>query len=116
MKHKPIGEQVVVVLGAASGIGRETALRFASRGAKVVVADNDASGLETLVAEISGPGGVAISVVADTADFAQVSGVAETECESSDAWTAGSTWQRLASGRPLWTPPSKSSSASSTWI
>jgi NAD(P)-dependent dehydrogenase (short-subunit alcohol dehydrogenase family) len=77
MKHKPIAEQVVVVLGAASGIGRETALRFASRGAKVVVADNDAGSLETLVAEISGPGGTAISVLADTADFAQVSAVAE---------------------------------------
>ncbi len=30
-------EQVVVLMGASSGIGRETALRFAERGAKVVV-------------------------------------------------------------------------------
>jgi ElaB/YqjD/DUF883 family membrane-anchored ribosome-binding protein len=35
---KPISEQVVVVFGASSGIGRETALQFAKRGAKVVVA------------------------------------------------------------------------------
>ena len=38
VRLKPIGEQVVVVVGAASGIGRETALRFARRGARVVAA------------------------------------------------------------------------------
>jgi NAD(P)-dependent dehydrogenase (short-subunit alcohol dehydrogenase family) len=34
---KPIEEQVVALMGASSGIGREAALRFAERGAKVVV-------------------------------------------------------------------------------
>jgi len=29
MKLKPVQEQVVVIAGASSGIGRETALRFA---------------------------------------------------------------------------------------
>jgi len=38
MKLKPIKEQVVVIFGASSGIGRQTALRFAQRGARVVVA------------------------------------------------------------------------------
>jgi NADP-dependent 3-hydroxy acid dehydrogenase YdfG len=33
---KPVEEQVVVFMGASSGIGRQTALRFASKGAKVV--------------------------------------------------------------------------------
>jgi NAD(P)-dependent dehydrogenase (short-subunit alcohol dehydrogenase family) len=37
MRLKPIREQVVVVMGASSGIGRETALRFGVRGAHVVV-------------------------------------------------------------------------------
>ena len=36
MDLEPLREQVVVVMGASSGIGRETALRFAGRGAKVV--------------------------------------------------------------------------------
>ncbi len=31
MQLKPIGEQVVVVMGASSGIGRLAALRFAER-------------------------------------------------------------------------------------
>jgi NAD(P)-dependent dehydrogenase (short-subunit alcohol dehydrogenase family) len=37
MKLKPVGEQVVVVMGASSGIGRETALRLAKRGAKMAL-------------------------------------------------------------------------------
>ncbi len=31
MKLKPICQQVVAIVGASSGIGRETALRFANR-------------------------------------------------------------------------------------
>ncbi len=35
---RPINEQVVVITGASSGIGRETALQFGQRGASVVLA------------------------------------------------------------------------------
>lgn len=31
MRHKPVDQQVVLIVGAASAIGRETALRFAAR-------------------------------------------------------------------------------------
>jgi NAD(P)-dependent dehydrogenase (short-subunit alcohol dehydrogenase family) len=37
MTLKLVEEQVVVLMGASSGIGRETALRFAKRDARVVV-------------------------------------------------------------------------------
>lgn len=37
MQLKPIQDQVVVVVGASSGIGRETALQFAKNRAKLVV-------------------------------------------------------------------------------
>ena len=74
---KPVSEQVVVILGAASGIGRETALRFAERGAKVVVAARSESGLTSLVAEITSRGGSAVHAVCDVADASQVEQVAE---------------------------------------
>jgi NAD(P)-dependent dehydrogenase (short-subunit alcohol dehydrogenase family) len=77
MKLKPIDEQVAVVFGAASGIGRETALQFAQRGANVLVADNDEVGLQTLVEEIRGVGGAVALAVADAADFQQVQAVAD---------------------------------------
>ena len=34
---KSVGEQVVVLMGASSGIGRESALRLARKGARLVV-------------------------------------------------------------------------------
>jgi len=46
---KPVSQQVVVVMGASSGIGRATAARFAKEGAKVVVAARGEPGLRSLV-------------------------------------------------------------------
>ena len=77
MRLKPVREQVVVVVGASSGIGRETALRFAKKGAKVVVSARSEQGLASLVQEIRGAGGEAISVAADVAEFEQVQAVAD---------------------------------------
>ncbi|HEY0738928.1 MAG TPA: SDR family oxidoreductase [Herpetosiphonaceae bacterium] len=77
MKLKPVGEQVVVVFGASSGIGRVTAQKFAERGAKVVVSARSEDGLQTLVDEIRQQGGQAIAVPADVSDFEQVKAVAD---------------------------------------
>jgi NAD(P)-dependent dehydrogenase (short-subunit alcohol dehydrogenase family) len=74
---KPVSEQVVVVMGASSGIGRATALRFAEQGAKVVVAARGEPGLRSLVAEIEAAGGTATAVVGDVTDPAQVQNVAD---------------------------------------
>ncbi len=73
---KPIKQQVVAVVGASSGIGRETALQFAKKGAKVAVSARSQSGLDSLVEEISGFGGEAIAIPADVADFEQVKAIA----------------------------------------
>lgn len=70
---KLINQQVVAVVGASSGIGREAALKFAKRGAKVVVSARSESGLLSLVDEIQRSGGEATAVVADVSDFQQVS-------------------------------------------
>ena len=77
MKLKPIEDQVVVIVGASSGIGRETALRFAKRGAKVVVSARSEQGLESLVQEIRREGGEATAIACDVAEYDQVRAVAE---------------------------------------
>lgn len=75
MELKPIAEQVVVVVGASSGIGRATALAFAHRGAKVVASARGETGLRSLVEEIRSTGGEATYLTADVNDFEQVEAV-----------------------------------------
>ncbi|MDB9377512.1 SDR family oxidoreductase, partial [Nodularia sphaerocarpa] len=77
MQLKPINQQVVAVVGASSGIGRETALKFAQRGAKVVVSARSEPGLKSLVEEIRSLGGEAIYTIADVSDFQQVKAIAD---------------------------------------
>jgi NAD(P)-dependent dehydrogenase (short-subunit alcohol dehydrogenase family) len=81
MNLKPIEQQVVAVVGASSGIGRETALHFAKRRAKLVVSARSQSGLDSLVKEISEFGGEAISVPADVAVLEQVQAIADKTVE-----------------------------------
>jgi NAD(P)-dependent dehydrogenase (short-subunit alcohol dehydrogenase family) len=89
MRRKKIADQVVVVMGASSGIGRLTALELARRGARVVVAARGGEALDSLVAQIQDAGWKAIAVPADTSDFAQVEVVATTaerELGGLDTW------------------------------
>ena len=78
---KPLNEQVAVVFGASSGIGRVTALQMAAGGAKVVVAARSEDGLQTLVMEIENAGGTAISVVADVTQIEDIQNVANVAVE-----------------------------------
>ncbi len=61
-----------VVTGAASGLGRSTAKLFAEEGAKVVVADMDAEGAESVAKEITDAGGVAVAQTCDVTSEDQV--------------------------------------------
>jgi NAD(P)-dependent dehydrogenase (short-subunit alcohol dehydrogenase family) len=56
---------VAIVTGAASGIGRATALRFAAEGARVAALDRSAAGLAATVAQIQAGGGEALALAAD---------------------------------------------------
>jgi NAD(P)-dependent dehydrogenase (short-subunit alcohol dehydrogenase family) len=58
--------KVALITGAGSGIGRAIATSFASEGAKVVVSDIDEPGGRATVERITGSGGQAVFVRADT--------------------------------------------------
>ncbi|MBP6581634.1 MAG: SDR family oxidoreductase [Sphingorhabdus sp.] len=70
MANREFENKIVIVTGAASGLGRATALAFASEGAKLVLADVDAAGLDATKAQIEGLGCQAIAVPTDISDAA----------------------------------------------
>src|SRR5258708_39746683 len=77
-----LSNQVALITGAASGIGRATALRFAQEGARIVVIDRqEASRLESetppTAAAIQAAGGEAVFVPADMTQRAQVDAAVE---------------------------------------
>ncbi|MEV1025233.1 SDR family NAD(P)-dependent oxidoreductase [Streptomyces sp. NPDC050264] len=59
---RTLQDKAAVITGAASGIGRSTALSLARRGAHIVVADIDEEGARAVAAEISEAGGAAVAV------------------------------------------------------
>lgn len=70
-------DRVVIVTGAASGIGKATAARLAAEGAKVLASDITAEALDASVAEAqagAAPGGEVVAHVADISDEDQAAG------------------------------------------
>lgn len=65
MRHD---DKVAIVTGAANGIGKACALHLAKEGAKLVVADVDATAGEACVAEVNDDGGEAIFLQCDVAE------------------------------------------------
>lgn len=59
-----------IVTGAASGIGRASALRMAREGARIALGDIDVDGAKAVVQEIEAAGGTAIAVHTDVSDEA----------------------------------------------
>jgi NAD(P)-dependent dehydrogenase (short-subunit alcohol dehydrogenase family) len=64
--------KVCVITGAASGIGRACAIRYAAEGARVVLADVDHAGGESAVAAIRAAGGEAVFQPTDVSEPAQL--------------------------------------------
>ena len=72
-----LDDQVALVTGAASGIGRAIALAYARSGARVVVSDTNAEDGNETVTQIRAAGGEAIFVAADVSDPADCDALAQ---------------------------------------
>jgi 3-hydroxybutyrate dehydrogenase len=73
------GRKVAIITGAASGIGKEIALRLAAAGGIPVIADLNAGAAEATACEIKSKGSDAFAVAMDVANEAAVEkGVADT--------------------------------------
>ncbi|KAK0566725.1 hypothetical protein OC861_003085 [Tilletia horrida] len=60
---------VVLITGGASGLGKNTALRFAQYGAKVVIVDRSQQGLDLAAKEARAAGGDVLTVRADVTSW-----------------------------------------------
>jgi NAD(P)-dependent dehydrogenase (short-subunit alcohol dehydrogenase family) len=69
---RPVEESVILVTGAASGIGRATAVELGARGARVFACDRDALGVDAVVASIQSAGGTAAGCGLDVASKSEV--------------------------------------------
>ncbi len=73
-------DKACVITGAASGIGREAALLFASEGGRILAADRDVAGAERITSEIRSAGGEAHAFGVDVGNAPEVQAmIAEAE-------------------------------------
>ncbi len=64
---KPLNDRIVVITGAASGIGLECARSFAKRGARLVISDINAEALEKARLELTAGGARCQAIACDVA-------------------------------------------------
>ncbi|BDZ39322.1 SDR family NAD(P)-dependent oxidoreductase [Microbacterium suwonense] len=72
---KELDGRIALITGAASGMGRASALLMAQEGATVVVADLNIEGAQAVVSEIEAAGNSAIAVAMDVTDVSRIQAV-----------------------------------------
>ncbi|MGW2659468.1 SDR family oxidoreductase [Nocardia tengchongensis] len=78
MRDRGLSGKKTLITGAASGIGRATALAAARKGARLVLTDVNAEGLDATVESIrSGGGTVEVALALDVSDYDAVTAFAE---------------------------------------
>ncbi len=75
--HESLENKVVLVTGAAGGIGRAIAQRFASQHSKIVVNDVNRDAADAVTSAINDAGGTAMTTVADVSDSDQVNAMVD---------------------------------------
>lgn len=75
MEHN---DKVIVITGAANGIGAQLARRYAAEGAQLALADIDEPNLAALAGELAGTGSRPVTAVIDVADDVAVAAFAAT--------------------------------------
>jgi len=70
-------QKVAVITGGASGMGRAFAERFGSAGCQIVIADVEASALETAVAELKAAGIAAVGIKTDVSKAAEMTALSD---------------------------------------
>jgi NADP-dependent 3-hydroxy acid dehydrogenase YdfG len=90
---KKIENQIIVIMGATGGVGRQTARLLGRRGAKLILSGRDDDGLRALCQEVGRDGGTAIEQVCDVTNFEQVKAVAQ---RAVNAYGRLDTWIHLA--------------------
>ena len=77
--------KTIIITGAASGIGRATALIFAREGANVVCADINEEGASETAAEVNAKGSQALAIKVDVTKRTEVDDMANARLQLSAA-------------------------------
>ncbi|WOD16013.1 SDR family oxidoreductase [Paraburkholderia kirstenboschensis] len=77
VKLKPVGQQVIVITGATSGIGLATARLAASKGARLMLVARDEEALTALARQLGDQGALVEYTVADVSNAEQLQAAAD---------------------------------------
>lgn len=95
-------QKVAVITGAASGIGRGLAERFAAEGMRVVLADVENAPLATLAAELADKGTTVLIVKTDVSNAADVENLAVRTLDAFGAVHILCNNAGVVCSRPIW--------------